>query len=277
MTIAAGFKCDDGILLTADTLITVPGYYKLAQSKIKRLHTNSCRAFFAIAGDVEFTARGLEIIEGHLNQAEASLEAVKDALEIGCLDLCTRYRSQRDLFLQMIGVISVEGQQTEFVKINGPLVSPAGDYACIGSGEPLANFLITGLFSPKLPRELAVRLAAYVLFHVKRNVDGCGGATQFVHISQTGAYHYPLHDDGGFEDLTDLEKLFLRVDRHTRGIIPSMLDYRLDDSQFASAIAETSRHVCEIRNSHMATLREREEDYLERQADHYVDEDGGAS
>ncbi len=72
MTIAIGMKCVNGYLLSADTLVTVPGYYKMGQTKLHVLDTKSCRAFFAAAGDVDFTRRALEIIQIYLDEAAPS-------------------------------------------------------------------------------------------------------------------------------------------------------------------------------------------------------------
>ncbi len=47
MTIAAGFRCSDGLVLCADTLVTVPGVYKQAKSKIKEHQSKSYKVFLS--------------------------------------------------------------------------------------------------------------------------------------------------------------------------------------------------------------------------------------
>jgi 20S proteasome alpha/beta subunit len=269
MTIAIGMKFNDGYLLAADTLVTVTGHYKMAQSKLRRLQTKSCRAFFAIAGDLEFTNRAIEIIDNYLDGAEPNKAHVLSSLEAACFDIHDRFSSYENC-LQMLGIVCVKDVPPHFVTINGPIMSPAGTVNCIGSGEPLARFLLSQSYlSSTVTKEVALRTAAYILFNVKKHVDGCGGMSQFVAVSNDGSWHSPYTDEWTFEDLDELEKTFNRLDRHIRTVVPMFVAYDTSAANFATGMEAMKTKVCELRSAHLNKISDDEQAYYERQEEWY--------
>ncbi len=264
MTIAAGVRCEDGFLLCADTLVSVSGYYKMGQSKLHFLNTKSCRAFFAAAGDVDFTHRALEVIKLFLDECEPELAKVKEALDNACFQIVDTWGSRVSDPLQMIGVISVKGSMAEFVKIAGYLVSPIkGGFSVIGSGEPLAHFLFSRGQLPTLGRSAAIRHAAYVLYNVKRTVDGCGGVTQFLFVNKDGGWHRPFENVWSFEFLKELEESFYRLDLQIQKIVPAVINYAMLD--FPQVIDGIKQHIVEDRTQHLKKMGDREDAYIEQE------------
>jgi 20S proteasome alpha/beta subunit len=278
MTIAAGLRYKDGFLLCADTQVTVPGYYKLAQSKIKKLNTKSCRAFFAFAGDLDFTSRALEIIQIYLDKVEPDIAHVKSALDLACFEIHDKFNDYVYDPLQMIGTLSVKNHPTEFVKIAGPLVSPASNYACIGTGEPLAQFLLNGLHSRTATKEVALRTAAYVLFNVKRHADGCGGMSQFLSVGYDGGWHPPFTDNWTFESLAELEATFAGLDKILGKALPLFIDYGVGEPNFASEMEGIVNRLCDLRKKHLKKIADDEAAYIERsiEAELEADEEAAA-
>jgi 20S proteasome alpha/beta subunit len=253
MTLALGLKHREGILLATDTLVSSPGYYKFGQSKIRRLDTKSCTAFFALAGRVDTSNRALEIIEGYLNLSEASPAMVRTALDEACLELEDKYHNTESV--QMLAGIHIPGFPLEFRQILGAVASPAGSFACIGTGEPLAHFLRSLYPGAKASKGVAVRTAAYILFQAKRHVDGVGGQSQFVDLTTDGFFHDPFSMDGWtYEDLSELEKTLARVDKAHRAIIPKFLDYTINSEQFETALSEIHTEMCQQRKQHFTEI-----------------------
>jgi 20S proteasome alpha/beta subunit len=268
MTIAIGMRFDEGYLLAADTLVTVSGHYKMAQSKLRVLRTKSCRAFFAIAGDVEFSNRAIEIIQTYLNQAEPDMPSVVNFLEAAVFDVNDRFRDF-GMVLQMLSVITVKDVPPKFVTINGPIVSPAGSINCIGNGEPLARFLINQVYpSQHQSKEMILRVAAYVLYNVKNHVDGCGGSSQFVAVSNDGGWHSPYTDQWTFEDLKELENTFGILDKHIGKLVPSFASYG-KSKEFEAAIEEIKSQIIALRSRHIKQIGDNEEAYIQQQMEWY--------
>ena len=287
MTIAMGLRYKDGIILAADTQVTIPGDYKMGQSKLRLLRTNSCVAAFALAGDMEFTERSLEIIEQHLNDARPSLPDVREALDAACLQIKEKYRAVADdpyrpLSLQLVTAIKIkDSEDIDFLKLSGPVVTPGKHYTFIGSGESLAEFLLRNAYQgPKASKESVVRSAAYILFHVKRHVDGCGGISQFLAIDKYGETHPFADQEFEHEDLGSLEKSFAVMDNWIRNLVPKFVDHSINDAAFEQEVERIKAGICRWRKGYMAAIKESEQDAWEQQISAYKaegEENGGES
>lgn len=265
MTIAIGLRHAEGHLLCADTLVSVPGFYKEGQSKLRTLVTKSCLAYFAIAGDVEFTNRALEVIHLYLDRVEPDILHAKSALDLACFEIHDKWHNYVTDPLQMLGVLAVKGAPPEFVRISGPVVSPAGRLACVGTGEPLAKFLSASVSAVGLNKLEAVRYAAYVLLNVKRHVDGCGGVSEFLNITEQGGCHFPLQDSWVFELLPELESTFNDVDRQIRSVVRDLVLDSVSDGAFELKMVELAEKLTTIRKTYRDKSEARFEAYLRRQ------------
>jgi 20S proteasome alpha/beta subunit len=263
MTIAIGVKHDEGFLLCTDTLVTVPGYYKETQSKLRILKTNSCSAYLATAGDVDLTNRALQVVKQYLDTVKSDPEHVRNALDNACFEISDKWENRVADPLQLIGVIAVPGYEPELLKIDGSLVSPVDNIACIGRGEPLAKFLFSPVNVAALPKITTVKYAAYVLSNVKRHVDGCGGTSQFLAIDKDGQSSVPLReDDGTFERLIDLEIALFQLDRSTRSVVELFLS---KDHSIESEIHDIAERVVKAHKEYRDKVGARQDKFIEEE------------
>lgn len=283
MTIAMGLRYKGGIILAADTQVTIPGDYKMGQSKIHLRRTNSCVAAFVLAGDMEFTERSLEIIEGYLNDARPNLPDVKDALDAACLHIKEKYRTVADdpyrpLSLKLITALKIkDSEDTDFLKISGSVVSPAKDYTFAGSGEHLAEFLLRNAYQgPEASKGSVVRSAAYILFHVKRHVDGCGGMSEFIAIDKYGETQPFVDREFEHEDLRELEKSFAVMAKWMHSLVPKFVDHSIDEAAFEQEVERIKVGICGGRKRYTDAVAESEQAAMEREISAY-EEEGGAS
>jgi len=79
MTIAAGFRYENGILLATDTQHTFYSMMKLSRPKLIQLDflDRKARVGIAIAGDVSFATMATESLESVLQTADLSHESIK--------------------------------------------------------------------------------------------------------------------------------------------------------------------------------------------------------
>ena len=202
MTIVAGFRVQDGIVLCGDTMYT--GGMKVHQPKL-------CSATLADAPDsvdrlsIAFALAG--------NEANARM-AIEDCLE-GISEHPAEKRSLRSITTLLRSAIlkinrdyvdghsEAEKYNLQFGLIIGAwlprgggcrLWSTAGSglihqdpYYCQGTGEYLGHYLIRPVFKKSLSIAETVLLAIQTIAAVKKYDPNCGGDTQFVTITEGGA------------------------------------------------------------------------------------------
>jgi 20S proteasome alpha/beta subunit len=190
MTIACGFRCLDGVLLCADSQITIPAVSKYAEPKIGRLVGTEHAIFVTFAGDLDFSRMCIEILTEKLYDAD---RAGTDVI------VCLRQEAQRihkeyyGLYeggarLELWMLAAIHTDKTHLYKVYGPSVSKIPEFEFIGCGQYLARAVVSNLYSPNMSLVEASLMAAYVLSQAKLYVDGCGGRSEIVRVFDTNAY-----------------------------------------------------------------------------------------
>lgn len=191
MTIALGVIASDGIVVAADTQVTIPGYWKSNQGKIgfvghasrtgptgscivtgatdrlpylKNLRVQVLRDFMAaktITDPDLMESRFGNIVE---NFHERHVAPYRDHPEVTLLIAYQRGDSGR-MWVTNRGTITEHGQ-----------------YAAVGVGEPYASALLGRLWLPGYDLASAVAMAVYIANAVKDSVDGCGKFINLAYI-----------------------------------------------------------------------------------------------
>jgi 20S proteasome alpha/beta subunit len=201
MTIVAGFRVKDGIVLCGDTMYT--GGMKIHQPKL-------CSATLADSPDsvdrlsIAFALAG--------NEANARM-AIEDCLE-GINEIPTEKRNLRNITKSIRSAVlkinrdyvdghsEAEKYGLQFGLIIGAWVPRGGyrlwatagsgiisqeAYYCQGTGEYLGHYLIRPMFKMSMSITETVLLAIQTIAAVKKYDPNCGGDTQFVTITEGGA------------------------------------------------------------------------------------------
>lgn len=217
VTIAAGFKCTDGLVLCADTQETVDGYRKRNVPKITvRPAVNPVPALkqprrksdpkpkeprspnpqlivgFAGAGDSAFLEKLIE--KAWIGIASANNFAGRCAgLEKEVMKFFERYwpiysenmKPEADL---LVGLWSPS--EVELFKVVGPLVSRVDSHAFIGWGGSEADTFADRLDMRKLSIKKASSVGIYILKAVKERVPTCGGDTHLLLMKNSGHAYF---------------------------------------------------------------------------------------
>jgi len=206
MTIAAGFRFSDGILLCADTQHTYPGAMKLHASKIVRASfaaQGGTLMAAAISGNVPYAHMAVSHCERailkkapvQMNSVELVL-AVEDALE----DFHQRHvyghpgfqRAGGPDFQLLVALWPHADKNLTLLVSNDSAVTQVIDYECVGSGSFLAHYLIPTIFRhSKMGLKDTVNIAVHVLRETKDYVDTCGGGSEFIVITKDGKFSPP--------------------------------------------------------------------------------------
>ena len=200
VTIAAGFKFDDGLIICADTQQTYSGVLKLDATKLVPInfaHNGRSQVVFAISGSVRYAQMAIQKIQAAIAKRrpeDMTLLGIFESIETELLAFHKAHIYPHPRygmlggpeFSLLVGAWShLDGMglfRTDDTAVNG-----IDDYACVGTGEYLAHYLVKPLYqSTGLELNEIVALATHVLLNAKVHVDGCGGNSEFIVIHKDG-------------------------------------------------------------------------------------------
>jgi 20S proteasome alpha/beta subunit len=192
MTIAAGFKFKDGILLCADTEQT-QGDLKSTESKLICADLQpSFSVVFAIAGSVRYATMAVQEIIADLKKSSADHETAEFVIKARISKIYNEllYPHPRagcndsPFFDLLIGIQTEE--TTRLLACSESSVSEISTYECFGIGLTLAKYLIKPLYHEDMRQQSIEMLAARILIHVKENVAYCGKDSEFIILKKSG-------------------------------------------------------------------------------------------
>jgi hypothetical protein len=201
VTIVAGFKCQDGVVLCADTQETINHISKrnIPKLRVEPSSSEVASRIFHKQPDIAVAFCGAtdngpfldEIIErawqsvrnaSSLSEATVFIDhSIKNSYEEfgriyqpGCLPTT-----------EIIYGIKMDGDSRLFYSL-GPAVNEKSEYATGGVGLYMADFLATRMYRSEWNIFQGAILAAYILFETKEHVDGCGGESHIAILPNNG-------------------------------------------------------------------------------------------
>jgi 20S proteasome alpha/beta subunit len=226
VTIIAGFKCFDGVVICGDTQETVSGLSKRNVSKIK-VRPNAASESPAVAEALGYTDLAMafggagdgplidKLIQRAIDESktetslEGACERIEAAIKMVHHEFGQIFQSGQCPSAQLIYGVKYESSSRLF-SADGPIVNEVEEYYSIGSGYYMADFLASRMFGSYSDVYQGVILAAYILHNAKEHVDGCGGQS-----------HIAVLREGGKSGLVDQA----RIDALTK--LTSEIDWRL--------------------------------------------------
>jgi hypothetical protein len=195
VTIIAGFRCPQGIVLCADTLETIegrPGKRNVPKLRFEPFGVphmgDGLAAAFCGAGNGPFIDKlvenAWEDVQTATNLDEACAlieESIKGTYKIFGQIYQPGYLPSSDL---LYGVKMYGSSRLFFA--HGPLVNRKDTYETAGAGYDMAEFLAGRMYHENLTLRQCVILAAYILFQAKEHVDGCGGDSHIAILRNEG-------------------------------------------------------------------------------------------
>jgi 20S proteasome alpha/beta subunit len=220
VTIAAGFRYRDGILLCADREIT-QGTRKFSQCKIYGEQSPGVSLGFTFAGSVNYAEMAIQEItavvkSSHLTTHGEIWVAIKDIIH--------------DIYVDSIGGV-LESRQTgtgfnllvaawaegslKLYATDDTAITEVPQFRCIGIGEELAKYVLERDFvqgSDRMSLQTVEVIALRILEHAKQSVTHCGKETDVLILGSDGEitrktqndYRYELRMIDLFDDLTSL-------------------------------------------------------------------------
>jgi 20S proteasome alpha/beta subunit len=178
VTIIAGFKGYDGIVLCADTQETVSGFKR----KVPKLRVEPGKDGADLA--VAFCGAGHgPFIDKVVNLAWEDAQTAT-SLDDACSEIEKSIKTTHREFARIyqpgalpeielvFGVKMFHGSR--LFHAHGPTINERDYYSC-GVGDYMADFLASRMYASHLDVRQLIILAAYILFQAKEYVEGCGG------------------------------------------------------------------------------------------------------
>jgi len=216
MTIGVGFKCDDGVVLAADTQHS--GALKLRGEKVFEIAgTPGITVCIAGAGRVSLIRKAVELIGKDISKGGASTDipgVVERVLATVHQKHIYPYQGIEENRPSLQLLVGVWTKDAPFYLLDTDQTVPnfVEDYAVIGSGGNIAEYIIKTSRGYINTVADAKYLAAYAVAMAKTYDLFCGGETRIKTLSQEGAIGTASAGDVRdwelfFEDLLDANKM----------------------------------------------------------------------
>jgi 20S proteasome alpha/beta subunit len=263
VTIVAGFKSHEGVVVCADTQETIG---QLSKHNVPKLCVEPSEPYFLRA------TTGGHVIDNELAVAfcgatdngpyldmviDKAWHAARDATSLA--EACSliedsikgTHREYGGIYqlgflptTEIIYGVKMEGDSKLFYAY-GPAVTEKDGYVAAGQGVHLANFLASRMHTEYLGLQQCIILAAYILFQTKEHVEGCGGDSQVAALRNQGTSG-KIH----WENIESITKLLRDSDKELGEILMQYADHKLTKEEFLTK----SREALDV----LATTREYE-------------------
>lgn len=263
MTILAGFRCSDGIVICADTQETVN---KLSKRSVPKLKVFAPPHYdgFGEALDSDLAAAFCGAGEGPMIDKLTTLiwQSIKhstnlnEACQLAEETLKTAYAEYGRIFqpgfcpeIALIYGICMQGWSKLFTA-TGSIVNEVDGFASEGCGYYLADFLATKMYGPHLTTRQCVILAAYILSQAKEHVDGCGGESHIAVLrdqESSGQVDWSL--------IKHVTEMLDSVDKDFGSLLLQSSDLRATDSELDEARGRLNSIVGSLREYHAEELK----------------------
>ncbi len=265
VTIVAGFRCAEGVVLCADTQETISNISKRNVPKLRiepsdlELATWSLRSSrdigVAFCGATDDGAFMDEIVDRawkevkNANSLDEASELINQSLKGSYKEFGEIYQPGYLPSTELVYGIKMEGKSRLFYAF-GPAVNEKTEYATGGVGCYMADFLASRMYKTTLNLRQCVILAAYVLFQTKEHVAGCGGDSHIAVLRNTGT-----SDRIGWHRVQALTKLLKHADPEIGRILLHYADLRLKDEEIRKSVTETLDILLVARESERIDLK----------------------
>jgi len=187
MTIGIGLTVPGGVVLASDTQVTVEGFFKDDDCKLREISFADegavVASFAGYPSLMNIAYRQLaEMLSGPQRPAWDDIDK-----RIGTIlsDLKAKHPENMGC-QQFLFAVSSPTQYPTLYRADGDVLS-VESWSCIGVGDSsLVRFLIGRFWKHDLSIECAILLAAYIVHYAKKYIDKVGGKTQIFVVRSRG-------------------------------------------------------------------------------------------
>jgi 20S proteasome alpha/beta subunit len=267
VTIIAGFRCSDGVVICADTQeTTYLGEQPVSKRNIPKLSFHEHTPYFREAKPLPDLAVAIcgagdgAFIEKLANEAWKSAEGSASINE-ACIAIEEKIKEMHREFGQIyqLGamptaklIYGVKGDgEARLFSADGPMVNLVDGFKSSGMGYYMADFLASRMYDSSLTAQQCVVLAAYILFQAKEHVDGCGGDSHIAVLRER-------ESSGAIEaaNIEAITKTLQYADQETGRLILAIANFGLDEKTFLKQADDVVGWLKEYRQQNISELAE---------------------
>lgn len=263
MTIIAGFKCYEGIVICSDTQETISNLSKRNIPKLRfepsgGSHSgDGLAAAFCGAGDNgSFIDK---LIETAWIDAQCAT-SIDEACEEVEKSIANTYRKFGRIYqpgycpgADLIYGIKMHNSSRLF-NAHDAVVTEKHGYETAGIGYYMADFIAGRMYADHLNLYQCVILAAYILFQAKEHVDGCGGESHIAILRDKG-----VSGPVDYRRVNRLTTLLQFADFEAGRMLLKVAELGLDEKEFREEMDEIVNSLKLIRDSNREKIEKDDE------------------
>jgi len=249
VTIGIGFLCEDGVLLAADSLISVPGYHKYYECKLYAHGKEGLAIAFTFAGNPIV----MKMFNGKFEKGLAQLRGTIHADDVQ--NLVEHVLSDMDILdgegaiqLHMLcGVSVATPQEMRLIRTEGKAVANISGFDYIGVGDTsLLRYLVPLVTETNTyTADQAFGLAVLLILQAKRYVTDCGGDTNVYIVKPNG--HLEVRS---VSSAYNAEQYLLRLELFSKKVASALFDRRIESAEFDDALKGFLEELASQREPH---------------------------
>lgn len=267
MTMVAGFACTDGVVLCADTEMTIPGWIKFPGAKIRMYDQLKCRAAFTFAGDDNFCGMFMNKLILRIHSAEKESRDIVTSIEDEALAIHQKFRGEQyeeeSAFILSLWQ-GAEGKKrrrlysiTQGVVVSVQKVSQ-------GTGKLVTQGMVTELFSPDMSMDRTAIFAIYLLAEAKAYGYGVGKDSQILLLSHSGGWT-PFPVDPHYSTVKEVEEDYVHLKGLLKPILAAYSDIAIYEYEFEVILENFGKWAAKRKKERRAAYENLLDRELERQ------------
>ena len=256
MTIAIGFKCDDGVILLSDRQISKEGGMKYYEKKLFEVSEECENGLFHLSFVYTGDPDGAKLFISELEERALDLQRNKRTLRT--LKTCVQETLENDwkkhkshMRAEFLCSISVTNEGFKLFRSRRNLLIPA-EFECLGVGDSsLVRYLVESFATPRMGVRHYLPLLIYVMHQAKKYVEGCGGPTDVMYVRKLSPPVRGMHSLHGRLSGADknIERETLSIESGMGNLFEHFYDPEASEDSFAKHLEWFSRRLTQFRKS----------------------------
>ena len=276
MTIVAGFRCDDGVVLAADTEITFDnGTGKTYESKIFKIN-ELVKCNLAYTGITDFAKEFVDHLRENITRktrdrkwwttttevfpsppialSQEVLSLIKTAYHDFWVEHYTKVPKDEKTWAHILVTLQhgdrvnlYRGKGRHFIKIAG--------YAVLGIGQDQAEAAFKRLYDSEVKVNEARYIMLYTLREIKGFVQGCGGDSEIAEIEDAAIPDFHLGQEA--QTTKEIERDFDFLDSQIRPLMIAFSDSRVGKQEFRGMLGGFNQAIIKRRSVHLREYKKR--------------------
>jgi 20S proteasome alpha/beta subunit len=232
MTIAVGLRCDDGVVLAADSEICLGPGGKKYEAKFHKI-SGFASIYMIYAGSVDFAEELAATLRKAVQGKKGTqlIKSIRTAYGSVWREHHTEPITAQKTLTDLLFTIN-EGSRISLFRASGNRLIPVKTYSVLGIGIEKAQAVFSTLYRTGMSSTLAGYMAIYGLGRIKGLVQGCGGGSRVWKITNSVFDQKCLSES----DVARAEEGFVFFEREFSSVMFNFPDPQVDNEHFQTIL-----------------------------------------